>query len=318
MSKPNPPYKCPIALNHHILNLAADIAYKAGVLESNGFFPEPTDRIIGVKSIVELSGGHLTPSQFKGLANGESLPSNRIANAFASIYTKLPRLNPFERSFIELYENSYFIDGVPTRMGRKAADFPFALPLTPKIEPMMNHLFLFLKGNEGKTHPLLLSGMAFIEILSIAPYSNGNLPLALLLAKAILIRYSKSLLYIPLEEEILKRMDALFASIEASVEKGELSPFLSFYLSTMSIAIKRLLSRREKKNKETSIQVRRLMEVMEEGKFYGANELCELLNLKSRLGLMKNYINPALSAGLIKRSDPTSPTSRNQRYGKVS
>lgn len=317
MSKNIQPYKCAFSINHSLLNLTCDIAYKAGVLENEGFFPNPEDKISGVKTIVELKGGHLTPSQFKGLANGERLPNNEVANAFASIYQRLARLDPFDESFIQLFEESYFIEGVPNRMGRKAEDFPFPLPLTPRIAPMMKGLFSFLKGSIGKTHPLILSGMAYVEILSIAPYSKGNEALALLLSKAILTRYTKTFLYLPLEENLHKKRDLLYKAIEEGSERADLSGFLLVYLEVLSASLRSLSLRREKKNKETSAQVKRLLAVMEEGKFYGANELCEMLGLKSRLGLMKNYINPALASHLIKRSDPTSPTSRNQRYGKV-
>ena len=40
--------------------------------------------------------------------------------------------------------------------------------------------------------------------------------------------------------------------------------------------------------------------------------------LTSRLGLSKNYLHPALEAGLIEMANPLTPTDRNQRYRKVS
>ena len=49
-----------------------------------------------------------------------------------------------------------------------------------------------------------------------------------------------------------------------------------------------------------------------------AVELLGLLGLTSRLGLSKNYLHPALEAGLIEMANPLTPTDRNQRYRKVS
>ena len=62
--------------------------------------------------------------------------------------------------------------------------------------------------------------------------------------------------------------------------------------------------------------VRRLLDVMEYGTAYTAQELLMLLGLKSRLGLRKNYLNPALEQKLISMTEPDKPTSKRQRYQK--
>ena len=62
--------------------------------------------------------------------------------------------------------------------------------------------------------------------------------------------------------------------------------------------------------------VRRLLDAMEYDVPYSANRIMELLHLKSRETLRKNYINPALEMGLIIMSNPDKPTSRNQTYIK--
>ena len=94
--------------------------------------------------------------------------------------------------------------------------------------------------------------------------------------------------------------------------------FLNAYLRIVKQSLSRLSRKKKDTQKEQSPQVKRLVEAMEEGKFYSAVELCELLNLKSRLGLMNNYLKPALFAKLIVRSEPLSPTSRSQRYALAS
>lgn len=47
-----------------------------------------------------------------------------------------------------------------------------------------------------------------------------------------------------------------------------------------------------------------------------ANELMEKLNLKSKDSFRNNYLKPAIDAGLICMSNPSKPTSKNQRYYK--
>ena len=48
-----------------------------------------------------------------------------------------------------------------------------------------------------------------------------------------------------------------------------------------------------------------------------AKELMQKLNLKSLVGFRKNYLQPALKAGLIGMTKPDKPTSKNQKYFKV-
>jgi len=43
----------------------------------------------------------------------------------------------------------------------------------------------------------------------------------------------------------------------------------------------------------------------------------EKLKLKSKETFRKNYINPAIEAGLVRLTIPDKPTSKNQRYYKV-
>ena len=50
---------------------------------------------------------------------------------------------------------------------------------------------------------------------------------------------------------------------------------------------------------------------------YTANAILDLLGLKSKETLRKNYLGPAIENGLIKMTLPDKPNSRNQRYIKI-
>lgn len=47
-----------------------------------------------------------------------------------------------------------------------------------------------------------------------------------------------------------------------------------------------------------------------------SNAIMELLGLKSKETLRKNYINPAIELGVVRMSLPDKPNSKNQRYVK--
>ena len=55
---------------------------------------------------------------------------------------------------------------------------------------------------------------------------------------------------------------------------------------------------------------------MEEDVSYSSNELLELLNMKSKEALRKNYLNPALKQGFVEMTVPEKPKSKYQRYIK--
>ena len=62
--------------------------------------------------------------------------------------------------------------------------------------------------------------------------------------------------------------------------------------------------------------VKTLLAAMEYDVPYSAKELLQILNLKSKENLRKNYLNPALENGWIEMTLPDKPKSKNQRYLK--
>ena len=314
MNKPIPPYKAKFSINHEQLYLTSDIAYHAGALGERDFMAEPKDRYQGVLPLLSLAGVHLTPSQIRGLFQGEELSSVPLADSLAKLYRRIAKINPYDYSIVSAFEEAYFPDGVPNRMGRKAEDCPYVLVTTNKIEPMMKALFNFLASSNKKTHPILLSGMAYVEIMAIAPYSEKNLALALFVAKAILASYQKEFAYLPFEAHFLRKKADLDEVFSACADKADMDDFLNAYLKVVRGSLDAIIRKKVSQKKGDTAQVKRLLSVMEEDKSYSAKELCDILGLKSRLGLMRNYITPALEAKLIKRSEPSSPTSRTQRY----
>ena len=70
----------------------------------------------------------------------------------------------------------------------------------------------------------------------------------------------------------------------------------------------------DQENDQVSDQVRRLLQCLEAGPRSAAALMAEL-DLRHRPNFRKNYLNPALKAGLIERTHPEAPRARNQRYG---
>ena len=62
--------------------------------------------------------------------------------------------------------------------------------------------------------------------------------------------------------------------------------------------------------------VKRLLNAMDIDTPYTAVNLMKFLQIKSRETFRKNYLDPALTLGLIVRTIPDKPNSKNQRYVK--
>ena len=66
-------------------------------------------------------------------------------------------------------------------------------------------------------------------------------------------------------------------------------------------------------HQEMSDQVRRLISAMKQ-EDYTLAELMQLVGLSHRATFQRNYLNPAIEAGLIKRTIPDKPKSPKQKY----
>lgn len=315
MTKTNAPYKCAFSISNEILYKSVELGVDIGKISVSELRYGIEDAAEATKYSLLTEGIALTPSQYRGLLDKEEIPSEPIANALFKTYCKLPHLDAYDpESLVQTFEANLFREGVPNRLSRKVKGFDYPLPAHNKIEALIKGLYSFANNGKRKVHPLTLSCLFYFEILAIQPYSEYSKMFALLVAKAILGDYNKLLFALPLERLMLKNEKMLDAAYEESVDKGDIGPFILAMLSIIQEGVDTLSRRSVRKPKLSSDQVKRLLSVMSKGRYYGALELCSLLGLKSRLGLSKNYLSPALEAGLIERSNPLSPTSRSQKY----
>ena len=65
-----------------------------------------------------------------------------------------------------------------------------------------------------------------------------------------------------------------------------------------------------------TININKLLSIMEANKPMTANEIIEKLGIKSKETLRGQYLNPAIKQGLVNLTIPDKPTSKNQMYYK--
>lgn len=121
---------------------------------------------------------------------------------------------------------------------------------------------------------------------------------------------------IPVESSINQHQKAYYTAPQASTDQADAAPFITFILQMIMDAIQSstTIDRGSVQIQENvSDQVMQLILLMDQRE-YRLTELMALLGLVHRASFQKNYLNPALEAGLIQRTIPDKPKSPLQRY----
>ena len=180
----------------------------------------------------------------------------------------------------------------------------------------MEQLFDWMRKERYHIHPLILSSVFHYEFVFIHPFSDGNGRMARLWHTAILSKWKAMFEFIPIESQIEKFQDEYYAAIARCHSAGESTFFIEFMLTQIDRILDELSPQILKNGEQPSQYVEKLLAVMEENVPYTGSALMEKLNLKSKESFRKNYLHPAMERGLIQRTIPEKPNSKNQRYVK--
>ncbi len=317
MEKVNPPYRASFSTSNAVVMALTSLCFKVGRLSAvSAPVPLLAASANEAAAYLEEGGKRLTPSQLRGLYRGEDIASVPLARRICSLFYKSAKIDPGDSSFLKTYESTLWGEDIPVRLSRRVDSYPYSIPPHAKVEELLNRTFIFVKNAQPHVSPILLSGLLLFMLPAIMPYREHPFLLAFLYAKAELIRFKKDLLGIKLLKHLYKNENKLKSAYEKSVGKEDMAPFLIAYMQAIEEAIEESIKHSLLLRGGLTPMAKRMLEKMEPGKFYSATDLLSLLGLKSRLGLHKNYLKPALEANKIEMSNPLSPTDRNQRYRK--
>lgn len=312
-----PPYRAAMSVNHRILRLSSDIAYRLGRLSCLGTIEgDDTFHASEVKYTLLQEGVRLTPSQMRALNKGETLPGESKACGLFRLYSRLNKIDPYSPEALAIYEKEVYPDGAPMRQSSKVEGADYVLPPFGKVRKLLENLFEFEGRNKETMSPVTLACLLYYEVMALSPYSYENGLLARFWFKAMLGKAGRSMDALPIEKALCFGKEKLDAAFLEAAKRQDSAPFVEALLELILSSVNALLRQASKKEEASSPLVERLLSKMMGGRYYSAAELCALLGLKSRLGLQKNYIRPALAREKIAMSNPLCPTDRNQRYRK--
>lgn len=113
--------------------------------------------------------------------------------------------------------------------------------------------------------------------------------------------------YIPIENMIRNRQSEYCQALNQANAAANSACFVEFIFQKIFDSLN------EAEIHQVTHQVKSLLKCLRNGSELSSSELLSKLKLKDRVNLRKNYLVPALEAGLIEYTVPEFPTSRNQK-----
>ncbi len=325
-----PPYQ----ITDKVLALVADISEKIGkITERTTLDSKPhlrkNNKIKSIHSSLKIEANSLSLDEVRDVINGRTVMGERkeiqeVKNAYAA-YEEIGKfdvynLNDFKR--LHGVMTKYIVEESGCfRKGEEGVfngdKCIFMAPPAKFVPEQMQNLFDWMQKSRDTVHPLILAAVFHYEFVFIHPFTDGNGRMARLWHTAILTQWKPIFEFMPIESQIEKFQDGYYNAIAQCHIDGTSTVFIEFILEQISAVLSEILSLAGDSTANLSEYVKRLLSVMEYDTPYTANAILDLLKLKSKETLRKNYLNPAIEDGLVKMTLPDKPNSRNQRYIKI-
>lgn len=323
-----PPYE----ITDEMLRLISDIMENLGRLSGvNELEKLPrlrrVNRIKSIHSSLAIENNTLSFEQVTAVINGKPVLAPQkdvleVQNAFRA-YEKLGEINPYSIDDL-LKIHGVMTDGLVKEAGQLRSgqvgvynQDGKVVHLAPPAEFVPGQIAqLFDWVQTSKTNMLIKSSVFHYEFEFIHPFNDGNGRTGRFWQTALLASWKPIFAWIPIESIIKNNQEAYYNAIALSTSQGKSNIFVEFMLDVINNAIKELVDDAKNHSNHLNNRIAELLKVIEPYP-QSATELMEKLNLKSRAGFRKNYLQPALDAGLIGMTEPDKPTSKNQKYFKI-
>jgi Fic family protein len=325
------PYKPPYTITSKMLDYISDIMKLIGQLSTRGNLDHKprlrrTNKINSIYSSLAIENNALTKKQVTDIINGKLVIGPKrdiieVKNAI-KVYDEILSINPYDMKQLLKYHGimmeSLVDDAGKFRLGQEGVfdgdQVIFMAPPADRVPTLMHDLFDYL--NNQNENILIKSSVFHYEFEFIHPFSDGNGRMGRLFQTCLLASKEKIFAYLPIESIIKERQQAYYHAIALCNQPGNSNLFIEFMLDAIFETVYRIIKLSGQEKSNVSIQIKKLLTIMDEGIPYTTQELMILLDMKSRASFKKNYLDPAIESGLVEMTLPNTPNSRNQRYVK--
>ena len=327
-------YIPPFEISNEMLKKVSDIMEKIGKLDSftnldkTPYLRKQT-KINSVHSSVAIENNSLSLEQVKDVINGKLVIGKQkdiqeVKNAYKA-YEMLKDINPYSIDDLKKVHGvmTFLVEEVSGEFRTTSegvfddnGNCIFVCPPGDRVNSLMNDLFEWLNENKNTVHPLILSSIFHYEFVFIHPFTNGNGRMVRLWQNSILYKWKDIFEYLPIESKIHKYQDEYYNSIAQCHKNANSNVFIEFMLKMIDETLDEAISTSPLPLTNETININKLLDVMESGKPMTATEIMEKLGIKSKETLRGQYLDPAIKQCLINLTIPDKPTSKNQMYYK--
>ena len=325
MSKYQPPFH----MTDKITNLIAAISEQLGqikILSKGNLTPHlrKENRIRTIHSSLAIEHNSLSLEQVTAIIGGKRILGNpveikEVKNAYTT-YEMMLTLDPYsvddlltahEAMMKELIsENGRFRSGGVGVFNGKA--LVHMAPPANMVPGQIQDLFIWYKTSE--IHPLIRSAIFHYEFEFIHPFADGNGRLGRMWHSLLLGRWNEIFYWLPVEDLIRSRQEEYYNVLGKSDRDADSSAFVEFLLQVILDTLQNTaVVGNDDVEEQTDPLVDKLRDAIGKDAL-SATEIMKRLGLSHRPTFRQNYLNPALSRGVIEMTIPDKPNSRNQKY----
>ncbi len=283
-------------------------------------------RLRTIHSSLAIENNSLSLEQVTAVIEGKRVlgPAKdiqEVRNAFAA-YEAMDSWNPASAKDL-LAAHQLLMQSLVDKPGRfrtggvgivKGSKLVHVAPPAERVPSLMKDLLGWLKRKVE--HPLIASCVFHYELEFIHPFDDGNGRIGRLWQTLILSHWKPELAYLPVENVIRERQAEYYAALAASDKAGQSTIFIEFLLSVLLQAVLEVTAT-DQVSDQVSDQVKALLKCLAKQPLT-ALACMKKLDLAHRPTFRKNYLQPALEAGLIERTLPDKPNSSLQKYRRTS
>jgi Fic family protein len=318
-----PPYRINPAMISLVAEIAAEVG-RLGALAGSGSVPKlrRESRIRSIHASLAIENNTLTLDQVTSVIAGKRVlgPQREIQevkNAFAA-YEAMPSWKPSALKDL-LAAHRLMLEGLVDEAGKfrtrsvgiaKGKRIVHLAPPADRVPGLMKDLLGWLKRTDA--HPLIAGCVFHYELEFIHPFADGNGRIGRLWQTLILSQWNPLFAFLPVETVIRDQQAEYYKILAACDKAGNSTAFIEYLLSALLVAL-RDSPNTDQVTDQVSDQVAALLRALGT-KTLSALECMKRLKLSHRPTFRANYLNPALSAGLIERTIPDKPNSRLQKY----
>lgn len=340
-------YKPPFHITEKMITLVAEISEQVGLIagvQAGHISPHLRrgNRIRTIHSSLAIEHNALSLEQVTAIIDGKRVlgrPTEikEVQNAYEA-YELLLTLNPHSVQDL-LQAHRLMMQGLVPENGRFRSrgvgifDGDRLVHMAPPAELVPEHIAnLFAWYEESSLHPLLKSAIFHYEFEFIHPFMDGNGRMGRMWHSLLLGKWKEIFYWLPIEELIQSRQSEYYRALGVADKTADSAVFVELMLDiiktslaevsvvgsatvqdTVQVSVQDGVQDAILENVKEKTHITKLLLVLGNNTL-SATELMKELGLSRRQTLRENYLNPALEQGIIERTIPDKPNSRNQKY----